>query len=140
MNCCKNILLLQSLIVCLVLGCKKSNELETAPVSGKVSLDGKPLKKGSVTFMPSRGRTATGEVQADGTFVLQTYDTADGAVIGIHQVGVVERTNQPFDESNPTLATNSLIPKKYFTPEDSGLKFEVKKGQGNVFNIELKTK
>lgn len=64
--------------------------LKTVPVKGTVRLNGKPVTKGTVKFEPEvPGRTATGAIQADGSFTLSTYATDDGAVPGPHRVAIV---------------------------------------------------
>jgi hypothetical protein len=123
-----------------VIGCKSSHELETAPVSGKVMLDGKPVTSGTVTFVPSRGRAAKGEVNSAGKFTLSTYRDADGAIVGHHQAAVmVLRADIPKtgpEQNQPIMA----IPSRYGVAEESGLKYEVKPGQANEFTLELSTK
>lgn len=64
-----------------------------AKVTGKVMYQGQPVQGGSVTLAPQTtpdaeqaARPAAGEVKPDGTFVLGTDRTADGAAIGTHKV------------------------------------------------------
>ncbi|NLE38063.1 MAG: sulfatase, partial [Pirellulaceae bacterium] len=42
------------------------------PVSGQVSIDGKPLPHGCVRFLPEHGRPASAEIQSDGRYTLTT--------------------------------------------------------------------
>jgi hypothetical protein len=85
---------------------------------------GQPLTKGTVTFEPDgAGKEATGEIQADGTFVLSTYKKDDGAVLGNHRVTV---SNVP-----------KTIPAKYSSPATSKLEMEVSEGKTD-YTIELK--
>jgi len=44
------------------IGCRGRHELETAHTEGTVTLDGKPLKQGTVTFIPKGGRAASGQI------------------------------------------------------------------------------
>src|SRR5262245_32840897 len=75
------------LLVASIAGCKpKSN---VAPVRGKVTLDGKPLAQGMIATLPAAGRGASGTIQPDGSFELQTFGKNDGATIGLHKVAVV---------------------------------------------------
>ncbi len=114
------------------LGCGgSSHELETAPVSGRVTLDGEPLASGYVFVTPSRGRGAKGAIQSDGTFVLGTYESADGAQVGTHSVTV---SPIPQDEGAGR-RVRVAIPRKYSRAKSSGLTFEVKPGEDN--NLEL---
>jgi hypothetical protein len=127
-----------SLLLCLIAGCKNAHELETAPVSGVVLLDGKPLDRGTVTFVPPRGRAAKGEIQPDGKFTLGTYRAADGAIVGPHKAAVLMlradlQPNVAPERDKPIMA----IPERYATAEESGLEFAVKAGQSNTFTLEL---
>ena len=67
-------------------GCGRDNG--TAPVSGKVTVDGKPLAFGEIFFMPTSGRMAHATIQPDGSYQLTTYETGDGALIGDHTVTI----------------------------------------------------
>lgn len=128
---------LASVIVC---GCSNSGQLETAPVSGRVLLDGKPLPFGVVTFIPSLGRAAKGEVQADGSFRLGTYKGDDGAIIGKHKVSVIAIRPPASGESSAERTDNVfLLPSRYAIAEESGFEFEVKANDANKFILELKS-
>src|SRR5262245_39545204 len=69
----------------LIAGCRNAHELDTAPVTGNVLLNGKPLTSGTVTFVPPKGRVANGEIRSDGSFELSTYRAGDGAIVGPHK-------------------------------------------------------
>jgi hypothetical protein len=48
--------------------------------------DGQPVKTGTVELLSqTHGTTATGRIQSDGSFILGTYDSDDGACEGDHQ-------------------------------------------------------
>lgn len=132
------------IVVCCITSCKKSNQLETAPVSGIVTLDGKPIPSGTVIFNPSKGPAAKGTIQNDGSFVMETYGSGDGATIGKHQAivrsprpGLTGRKNFEIEESGKELY---LHPTRYLSPETSGFQFDVKSGQKNHFKLEMKSK
>lgn len=58
-----------------------------APVTGKVTLDGKPLDRIAIEFHPDgEGPRSTATTGADGTFTLQTDTGRPGAVVGTHKV------------------------------------------------------
>ncbi len=122
-------------------GCGSSDRLPTAPVRGKVIYNGKPLEFGAVLFVPEKGKSAEGLIQSDGTFVLSTYGTRDGAVIGKHKVAIIcNETQRPGFKPPPGQempAGKPLIPEKYMNYETSGLTAEVTKGS-NEFTFELK--
>jgi hypothetical protein len=91
----------------------------TVPVKGKVTYKGQPLTQGSVVFEPDGGREANGEIQPDGTFVLTTFRIGDGAVPGVHRVGV----------TGSLKGGKSPIPVKYRSPSSSKLEVEVSAGK-----------
>jgi hypothetical protein len=130
-----------ALSCCTLAGCKHSGELETAPVSGLVRFDGKPLATGTVTFVPQRGRAASGPIRADGTFELSTYSSGDGAIVGKNKVAIwVIRSDANTSAGPEQKGSIMAIPPHYGTAEGSGLEFEVKSGQANNFTLELTTK
>ena len=127
-----------TLAILLLVGCGDgADRLPTAAVSGTVTLDGQPLKKGDVTFVPQdgSGRPATGTIQSDGSFILGTYDDDDGAVLGQHRVAVVcqEPRGLPPNDGG----TRSLVPLLYTNPGTSELVYEVTAEGDNDFKIEL---
>src|SRR5262245_26676316 len=63
------------------------------PVSGKVLIDGQPLKVGYIRFVPTGTRASGGSIDAKGRFTLMCFDPADGAVPGKHQVEVLASEN-----------------------------------------------
>ncbi len=58
------------------------------PVSGVVTIEGKPVKAGFIRVMPSNGKAASGKLGADGSFKLQT-GKEDGTLVGEHPVEVI---------------------------------------------------
>lgn len=119
-------------------GCGRGDRLETAKVTGTVTLDGKPLGIGTVVFTPERGRAATGQVQPDGTYCLGTYGSCDGALLGIHRVAVIARERQS-GGVGPTAEKSGawVAPQFYSDFTKSGLSCEVKHGSSNVYDIQL---
>jgi hypothetical protein len=87
----------------------------TVPVKGKVTYKGQPLTQGSVVFEPDGGREANGEIKLDGTFELTTFKIGDGAVPGVHRVGV----------TGSLKGGKSPVPVKYRSPSSSKLEVEV---------------
>lgn len=86
-------------------------EFEVAPAKGKVVCDGRPMPVGSVTFSPvgeqgsaEPGKPATANVDADGTFVLTTYDPGDGAILGKHKVNYWPPEGNEDDEGDDASA------------------------------------
>jgi hypothetical protein len=119
-------------------------------VHGKVTYKGKPVESGTVTFNPvlgkggETGQNATGQIAADGTYEMTTFNTGDGAIVGEHMVAVVvrekgsenqgkPRADSTIDYTQPKIVT----PTKYASVETSPLRFTVREGD-NTFDIELK--
>ena len=130
--------LLPPLAFSAIAGCG-GGQPERARVTGTVSLDGQPLETGAVIFTPESGRAATGEIGPDGSYALGTYGQRDGALPGRHQVAVIAREEASSQERGPmrTAVGRSLIPEHYGNAATSGLAFDVKAGEKNVFDIEL---
>lgn len=119
---CRNALLL--LLLCVALsGCGSS---EFVPVSGKVTLAGKPLTTGTVTLISTTGRSiGYGAIQPDGTFTISTGKQS-GLKPGEYKASVVSTTvaaPQAADQSEPIPAL--LTPAKYADAETSGLKYQI---------------
>jgi hypothetical protein len=127
-------------------GCAdKAFHLETASVTGTVTLDGKPVTEGVVLFTPARGKLARGALSEDGTFTLSTYKDGDGAIVGTHQVAVISRLESDAATFEKPLAPGQqlfkwIVPERYANGATSGLVFEVKPGVENHPTFELQSK
>lgn len=125
-------------------GCSRTAPA-VARVEGVVTLDGKRLSSGRVTFWPEGGRSGSGWIEEDGSYTLGTFREFDGAVLGPHKVAVTAASKTPigppdFDRDGPVGGwPRSPIPVRYSNPESSGLAFEVRPGV-NQFHIELTSK
>lgn len=86
-------------------GCGKRG---TVPLSGTVTLDGRPLARATVHFIPQdpEGREALGSTDAEGVFHLSTFKPGDGAYAGKYKVIV-----RPATEVDPEL--------KFMTPAEA---------------------
>jgi len=130
------------LVACLVcdVGCGRRPTL--VPVSGRVTLDGKPLGFGSVMIQPVAGPAARGTIRPDGSFAVGTFSPADGAIVGPASVRVACYEQQRPGASPPQgeLALGkSLIPEKYTQFETSGITATVAAGMGPL-EIDLTSK
>ena len=133
-------------------GCGGS-DFPVAPAKGKVVAGGKPVTAGSITFTPigapgalETGKSASGAVNPDGTFVLSTFDRFDGAIVGKHRVqytgpedesseeeeegGESEGDAEPAPKSTPKRQQPSVVQKGEIT-------VEVTKSGPNDFTIDL---
>lgn len=73
-----------------LLGCS-SSQPPVAPVTGKITCQGKPVANAVVRFSPvdqSSGKTKEGEGKTNerGQFTLSTFGRHDGALVGKHKV------------------------------------------------------
>jgi hypothetical protein len=103
-----------ALLIGMVCGCGPKRPACVA-VSGKVLLDGKPLKTGFVRVMPEKERAATGQIDAQGNFRLTTFVEGDGCVPGRHPVEVIAC------ERPAPGQIRWLVPVKYQNTATSGL-------------------
>ena len=120
-----------------VWGCGRT---PTAHVTGTVTLDGKPLPTGTVTFYPmTAGRPAYGEINAIGRYEMRIGDDS-GMPPGEYQVAVVanEPPIMPAGNGMP-LPGKSLIPPHYGNVEESGLSYTAQ-ADDQVHDIALESK
>jgi hypothetical protein len=126
------------------------------PVSGKVSLNGKPLADAQISFHPKNpdGFVAVGTTQSDGMFTLVTPGTTkSGAVVGEYHVAItkivaVDDNGQPLtpETTSEDITKGIIIPKrisvlpdKYGQPDKSPLEANVVRGK-NSFQFDLDDK
>lgn len=79
------------LFLSILVGCGESR-VPTYPVSGTVVFDdGSPVRTGTIEFSSQDHQlTATGTIRDDGSFVVGTYESDDGACAGRHRVIVMQ--------------------------------------------------
>jgi len=122
------------------------------PVSGTLTLDGKPYGDGVVVFLPKAtstnpnpGRSSAGETDANGHFVLKTDDLKNGAVVGKHLVKISTRgpvmqfdpaTGSP--DTAPANVKRDLIPAEWNTMSEK--EFEVPPNGTDKANFDIVTK
>lgn len=136
--------LLAGLVTVSLVGCS-GDSTPTAPVTGKVTLDGKPLASVSVLFQPAGGANrdpgvgSVGITDAQGMFTLKLSGSGkSGAVIGQHVVTLMEKTDPADDQDagGTDKPVVSRIPAEY---SNGTAKFEVKSGTTNQANFDLKS-
>lgn len=100
------------------------------PVSGRVTIAGKPLAYGTVQFVPSTpdGHNAMGVIKG-GFFTMLSAESLPGVVKGPYKVSIVspkpiDESNRPKDPFSPD-AWKSNIPKRYANIETSGLAVDI---------------
>lgn len=117
-----------------MVGCVRGPAL--APVSGRVTLDGKPLEFGGVMFQPDAGPAALAAIGPDGRFTLRYMGKADGAVIGRNRVVVTAyECEQPGYRPKPgseAQTGRSLVPERYASVTTTDIMIDVHPGMGDV--------
>lgn len=120
----------------LALGCSGGNEVDLAPVTGIVTLDGKPLPDAMVSFYPvNEGRSSHATTNGAGEYRLQYTGTKEGALVGKHTVKIETGVITGEGEAASAKNTPKLNP---IYNELSELTGEVK-SESNVINFELKS-
>lgn len=138
-------------------GCGKKRQeakLDLVPVSGTVTLDGKPLAEANVTLIyegtPPLGFIGSGAVtDAQGHYVAQTMGK-QGAVAGSYQVTVSKLVNSSgaalkpeegidLEQLRTAGGVTESVPAKYTHQSTTDLKLTVEKGKADGYNVELKS-
>ncbi len=105
---------------------------QTVPARGLITLDGQPVAGATVTFTPDgAGRAAIGKTQDDGWFTMSTSPSGNGVAPGVYAVSVALKMVGQDGRAK------SLLPRKYSTPETSGLTVEVVRDGANAFHFSL---
>jgi hypothetical protein len=118
---------------------------ENAEITGQVTFKGKPLPGGRITFLTLRGSFAhVADIDENGNYRIE-------APVGDVKIAVDNRMlkSDPHTQGSPKLKRPGAeearklkgkyvaIPKKYYSPEDSGLTYKVENGS-QTKNVELK--
>jgi hypothetical protein len=94
---CSNALALLLLAIPFAPGCGgDANSPDLHPVSGTVTMDGKPLDSATVFFRPSgttKGTGSFGKTDASGKYTLRTDRGGEGAVEGTYDVMISREVN-----------------------------------------------
>jgi hypothetical protein len=136
---CKSVssLFLLSALFVTSVGCGRNN---FGTVEGIVSLDGKVLDGGSVSFSPvAEGPLSFGDIAPDGLYRLHTA-TIEGTVPGKYIATVSCRRGRP----SPGMSISEVealekVPVRYCNKSTSDLRFDVKPGR-NIFDLKLTSK
>src|SRR4051794_21244066 len=112
----------------LFVGCRKSGP-ELAPVSGRITLAGKPLENADVVFQPDNGKSpAAARTDAEGRYELAYKRGVTGGPVGQNTVQI--RVSREVVRKPPHIAAR-------FNSQ-SELRREVKAGQ-NEFDFDVTT-
>ncbi|MBL4884819.1 MAG: carboxypeptidase regulatory-like domain-containing protein [Planctomycetaceae bacterium] len=132
-----------------VIGCGGgSNEelVDVVPVTGKITLNGEPLKGAAITFMPQdegMGRPCFGATDDDGAYVIKTQDGRKGCPVGKFKVIISKfamEDGTPVGE-DPEAAALGMehLPAQYSSGEQTQLSADVPEG-GKTFDFPLEVK
>jgi hypothetical protein len=129
-------------------GCRSNppHPPQVVPVSGVVTLDGKPLAGAAITFEPVAGGVfGCGSTNEKGEFTLGTFAETDGALVGVHRISIVPDIISPAAmgqtpggeegmdrRGESSRGAKSRIPEKYASIDTSGLQVDVQKGMPPV--------
>jgi hypothetical protein len=117
-------------------GC--SSDTKHGTVTGKVSLDGQPIKSGNIRFDPADGRTATADAMiADGKFSATVPPGEKRVSISAQKVVGKKRVYETPDSPTVDL-TEEMLPKRYNV--QSELKVTVNLGNQELPAFDLKSK
>lgn len=111
------------------------------PVAGRVTLDGRPLESGAITFLPSGAGPAVGAPIAAGAYRLEA---AEGPAPGSYRVEIdsVRPTGRTVrDLDNPAISseeTQNIIPPAF--NRQSRVVVEVKPNDENAFDFDVTSK
>jgi len=127
---------LTMLVLCL--GCGAGGP-DIARVEGTVTMDGKPLPRAFVVFIPSGGRPAAAETDANGKYKLEFSGGRMGAIPGKNRVEINTARQPEYDEAGKMIpGVKEMVPAKY--NRLSTLEFEVENGKTNIADFELESK
>lgn len=130
-----------------------SGEPAVYPVEGKVTFEGRPLPGGgAISFVPlddRAGKTAGGEIAADGAYALTTRKPGDGSMAGEFRVVITQVTEKEPERSRDdgkkakggwSLPAADRIPDIYGDHYKSPLRATVEAKNPNKLDFDIKRK
>ena len=104
-------------------------------VTGTVKYNSKPLTRGQISFVGADGKSASGTINADGTYVVIGVPRGEVkvSVTSYHVEGEDKFGLRPLKTAPPM---KSAIPKKYNDPATSGLRYTID-GRKKTIDFEL---
>ncbi len=136
------------LLTATVGGCSKGkdpNRLPVFPASGHLSIQGQVPAGAFVVLHPKNGAATDPKgdvvcpratVKPDGSFVLGSYDSADGAPLGEYSLTVEWRRIVKSPDGSPVLGPN-VVPPKYGRPESSPVSVRIAEQSNEIAPITL---
>lgn len=139
------------LILLNVVGCGAAPKLPSetvVPVSGKVTIDGKPEAGVQVVFTPIRdnrqSRGGAGVTREDGSFQLQNFEKKDGVPVGHYAVTIsrpLAKGGSPADSKQkfiPMMTAKESIPPKWSDLGNQGSHNQIQVPAGGKKDFEFK--
>lgn len=130
-------------MLCLtIVGCgdAPSDQPDLGTVTGKITMNGKPLSDVMVVFSPESGRSSMGLTDAEGNYELEYVGDTMGAKVGQHKISITTAQNDSSEEESGGeeggTPAKETIPPAYNT--QTTLTEEVKPGE-NIINFTLTT-
>jgi hypothetical protein len=121
-------------------GCGSSSG-PTGKVDGQVTLDGQPVPTGTVVMFQEGPEPFSGVTGADGKFTIGTPVKVGSYVVAVQQIETDDRSIEERKKpgSKPPVFQN-VVPEKYRNAQTSGVKFDVKEGDNNKFELDMSKK
>jgi hypothetical protein len=119
----------------LAAGCGALGGSEPAHVTGRVTIRGKPLAKGTITFVATDARpNASSLIGPDGAYDLKTNTPGDGVLPGEYRVVVSDVNPAELLQSIPGAPPRGTarVRGRYENPDTTDLKAVVKPGQNTI--------
>lgn len=128
-------------------GCGNNGLPGMIPMRGQVTLDGEPLSKGEVRWVPQAGagRMARGRLDEKGKFSLTTATRDDGVATGEYKIVVIAygpEVEPKRDAAGYVIEAPPrplLVPKQYASPETTPLSESVDGGHRGYIELELQS-
>ena len=111
----------------------RGDRVPVYPVKGRVVFpDGTPVRLGTIELESTvHPTTSTGRINEDGTFVLGTYATDDGAPEGPHNAIVMQMVIDDGTAEHVKDHGKPVDP-RFASPRTSGLSFEIQPGENDL--------
>jgi hypothetical protein len=119
----------------------QSDRLPVYPATGRVEYSGGPVGGAFVVFHP-RGASEKGaphphgQVKSDGSYLLTSYESDDGAPAGDYDVTVELR--RLVNHGGDISAGPNVLPPKYGRPDSSPVKVRIAEGTNELPAIQIK--
>lgn len=130
-------------LLCFMVGCFGSDKI--VPVSGLVTLDGKPLPGAVVGFEPiaqqgdlKAGYGSYSKTDDEGRYTLRSLKNEEGALVGQHRVSVSTVIGKEGPNGEMLGLTKERVPSRY--NNDTQLVIEVPPGGTDEANLELESR